>query len=88
VQVGIHHGFHQGVPRDGSRPNIGGAMMPPRWLASKNAGLSSLYARAYFCSASRVTFTVTVGYLAADAGGVQWHRLAPIGDAVPSEIVF
>src|SRR5208283_3340442 len=43
-------------------PNIGGATIPPARVASKNAGLSSLYARAYFCIASRVTLVVTGGY--------------------------
>ncbi len=59
-------------------PNIGGATIPPARLASKNAGLSSLYARAYFCIASRVTLVVTGGYsrpTQAMFSGIDWLRL-------------
>src|SRR5277367_3667143 len=58
-------------------PNIGGATIPPARLASKNAGLSSLYARAYFCIASSVTLVVTGGYsrpTQAMFSGIDWLR--------------
>src|SRR5271154_42433 len=58
-------------------PNIGGATIPPARLASKNAGLSSLYARAYFCIASSVTLVVAGGYsrpTPAMFSGIDWLR--------------
>src|SRR5580704_3283211 len=59
-------------------PNIGGATIPPARL-SKNAGLSSLYERAYFCIASRVTLVVTGGYsrpTQAMFSGIDWLRFS------------